>query len=706
MPRAAKRQKEEFRLKLQPKLQMIKNGSSVVNAIRSEQCAALAVTREATLKSVPEMRKQDAVPVRRKDLPKSARRGRQKRVPSDIEVSVFVQTSELPGAPTEKISPRERARQKKASESFRKSFNISARRANLAIGRLKLSSLQRLSKRAEVAYVEIGQTLTHPRPRLSTDAVQAPDKSARRFDLAGRHRGGKDVLIGLIDVEGFDWAHPDFLDSEGKTRFVRIWDQGGDARPSPSAHPPFNYGAEFTQQHLNAALSAAPSVLVPPQQLEPQSQMAEASHGTHVASIAAGNSGICHNAKIAAVLISLPREDFDRRKSFYDSTRIAHAVDYLLELGKSLGLPVSINISLGTNGHAHDGSSAVSRWIDAALTMPGRCVSVAAGNAGQERGEIETDWGYVLGRVHTKGQIPARGLTRDIEWVVVGNGIADLSENEMEIWYSPQDRFAVSLRPPNSSEFIGPFEPGQLTENQQLPDGSFFSIYNELYHPANGCNYISLYLSPFLSASGIVGVPAGTWVVRLHGIEVRDGNYHAWIERDDPVRIGPIGPREAWRFPSFYSESSNVDESSISSLACGHNIIGVANLDEARERINITSSQGPTRDARTKPDVAAPGTEIVAARGFAGPDNLWVAMTGTSMAAPYVAGVAGLMLAVEPRLTAAQIIGIMQRTAQPLPGADFHWRNDAGFGAIQPNACLVEANRVNKRDDRTPRKPQ
>jgi subtilisin family serine protease len=57
-------------------------------------------------------------------------------------------------------------------------------------------------------------------------------------------------------------------------------------------------------------------------------------------------------------------------------------------------------------------------------------------------------------------------------------------------------------------------------------------------------------------------------------------------------------------------------------------------------------------------------------------------MTGTSMASPYVAGVIGLMLAAEPTLTAAQILGIIKATARPLPGATYQWVNDLGFGVI------------------------
>lgn len=113
----------------------------------------------------------------------------------------------------------------------------------------------------------------------------------------------------------------------------------------------------------------------------------------------------------------------------------------------------------------------------------------------------------------------------------------------------------------------------------------------------------------------------------------------------------------------------------------------------------MTSSQGPTRDNRQKPDIAAPGTDVVAARGFSADDELWTSMTGTSMASPYVAGVVGLMLAANHKLTAAQCNGILQRTSRPLPGASYSWKNDAGFGQIDPEAAIDEAIRCNDRFD-------
>lgn len=681
---------KEFR-KLQPKLRVIANGSAKVNAIRAEQCGAVIVAiGEEKLLSQPAVAiSDDACPVKADDLAKSAKRGSLKELAPNILTNVFLQTT-------------------KTANNLKGLPDKSAKKANLATATVTVAQLRELAENPNVSYIEVGSNVTAPTPEVSKKKVDEPLLNRWRYGSAEKHGHGKGVLVGIVDVQGFDFSHPDFLDSSGKTRFIRIWDQGGANRPSPhrsnstAYSDAFDYGSEILKENLDAALANAGGFGLPAYELEPQSQMDESSHGTHVASIAAGNHGVCSQAVIAGVVIALGTGDDDRRRSFYDSTRLAHAVDYLINLAEEIDAKaVVINISLGTNGHAHDGSSSLSRWIDSSMTVPGRCVCVAAGNAGQEVAQFEGDAGYVMGRIHTSGKIPARGLDSDIEWLVVGNGLADISENELEIWYSSQDSFAVSVRPPGMN-WIGPIEPRQYVENKQLPDKSFVSIYNELYHPANGSNYISVYLSPFFHESGIVGVRAGQWTVRLHGREVRDGKFHGWIERDDPRRLGRVGEKkEAWMFPSFFTEKSMVDDSSVSSLACGHRILSVANLDEAKELINVTSSQGPTRDGRFKPDVAAPGTDIVAANGFGGAENRWIAMTGTSMACPFVAGVAGLMLAVEPKLTAAQIEGIVQSTARPLPGGNFSWLNSAGFGRLDAESCLQEAAAINHREDKT-----
>ncbi len=667
--------------KIHPKLRMIANGSELVNVVRAEHCAALSAGASPLVEEAEVSRGVGAAPVDQSQVAEDLTAQDLGPIPERVVANVFVYTAETGKEPDVLME--------------------TGRRSNLRTAKVPLSGLREMVEPDEISFVELGEPLSMPTPEVTDTSPQEPKYEERRVACPAVHKDGEGVLVGIIDCQGFDFAHPDFIGEDGKTRWLAIWDQGGRSSGGSSSGSRVPYGRELTKKQMDRAIDKAGDYYVPPQDLEPQSQMVPGSHGTHVASIAAGKSGVCRKAMIAGVLISLSDDDMARRKSFYDSTCLAHAVEYLIALAEEHKMPVSINISLGTNGHAHDGSAAISRWIDSALSVPGRSVCVSAGNAGQEEAEHDGDIGWIMGRIHTAGRIPSRKLVSDIDWLVVGNGIADISENELEIWYGPQDRFSVLVRPPGG-DWIGPVKPRECLENQQLKDRTFLSVYNEVYHPANGSNYISVYLSPFLRSPGAVGVRSGSWLVRLQGDDVRAGEYHGWIERDDPRPIGRLGDSQtAWSFPSFFSERSNVDDHSVNSLCCGHNVVSVANLDEAAEKINKTSSQGPTRDGRSKPDIAAPGTDIVAAKGFAGPNDLWVSMSGTSMASPHVAGVIGLMLAVERKLTSAQILGILRRTGQPLPGADYAWCNAAGFGRIEPEACLEEARDVNKRPDLT-----
>jgi subtilisin family serine protease len=691
--------------KLHPWLRIVRNGDRVVNAVRSDASTRVACTaplREKGVQAAPvhQLLAQQSSDVPRLSehvqassgkLPKRSKL-RQRDEAEDAFVNVFIEFFPEPqgstGGPGKEMERVMKMIEDRQPASAGKIPGAAVTRRNFLCATVPIPMLDELDRDPAIAFVHPSEPLKLDRPEV-TSVSRDKKVPSKAIGSAKKYGRGEAVLIGIIDVGGFDFAHPDFLDEKGKTRFVAIWDQGGDFRDPPQRFP---YGSEFRQDQLNAAIAAAKPGLPPASWIERQSQLQPGSHGTHVASIAAGNSGVCPKAKIAAVLIDVPTIADDvarRRATFSDSSRITHAVEYLLGIAEELKLPIAINISLGTNGGSHDGSGGVSRWLDAYLATPGRAICVAAGNAGQEKSQDQGDLGWIMGRIHTSGQIPARGLEAELEWTVVGDGLEDFSENELEIWYGAQDRFTVSVKPPDAAHWIV-VKPQEYVENRRLTDGVTVSIYNELYYPTNGSNYIAIYLSPNLDPVYFRGVTRGIWRVRLQGEDIRDGHFDAWIERDDPMEIGREGGRRMFLFPSFFTEKSYVDSHSITSLACGFRVIAVANLDEARQRINVSSSQGPTRDGRCKPEIAAPGTNITAANGFSGEER-WITMSGTSMATPYVTGVVGLMLAANPSLTSAQCQGILQRTARPLPGASYKWANDLGFGVIHPAAAIEEA---------------
>lgn len=99
------------------------------------------------------------------------------------------------------------------------------------------------------------------------------------------------------------------------------------------------------------------------------------------------------------------------------------------------------------------------------------------------------------------------------------------------------------------------------------------------------------------------------------------------------------------------------------------------------------SSRGPTADGRVKPDLAAPGVNISAPAANTG--NQYRAMSGTSMASPFVAGVAALMLQATAGLTPVQIKQMLVSTTEdwgPL-GPD----NEYGAGRLDGYAAVQAA---------------
>lgn len=119
--------------------------------------------------------------------------------------------------------------------------------------------------------------------------------------------------------------------------------------------------------------------------------------------------------------------------------------------------------------------------------------------------------------------------------------------------------------------------------------------------------------------------------------------------------------------------------------------ITVGALDDAGtpqtwdDRIHPGSSSGPTRFGRVpKPDLVAPGVGILAPRApggsrVRGKPGLgdYVALAGTSQAAPMVAGAAALLLQANPELSHHQIKEILTESADPLPGVS-NYRQGSG----------------------------
>jgi serine protease AprX len=102
------------------------------------------------------------------------------------------------------------------------------------------------------------------------------------------------------------------------------------------------------------------------------------------------------------------------------------------------------------------------------------------------------------------------------------------------------------------------------------------------------------------------------------------------------------------------------------------------------------SSRGPTKDGRTKPDICAPGKDIISCRAAGIGEKkaigkYYISMSGTSMACPMVAGSIALMVQKDPSLTPQKAKELLENTAKH--GNKFPNCN-SGYGRVNVRSAI------------------
>ena len=121
------------------------------------------------------------------------------------------------------------------------------------------------------------------------------------------------------------------------------------------------------------------------------------------------------------------------------------------------------------------------------------------------------------------------------------------------------------------------------------------------------------------------------------------------------------------------------------------------------------SSRGLSGSPNTYPDISAPGDAIIAPCRLTLPvcvtgtngSNEYATLSGTSMAAPHIAGIVAQMLQANPNLTPAQVEDILEDTARPITTCAAYHADpanpttgtsfDKGHGLVDAEAAVAEA---------------
>ena len=459
---------------------------------------------------------------------------------------------------------------------------------------------------------------------------------------------GKDVLIGITDW-GFDYDHPMFMDTTLTTSRVRAaWDHFKTEGNQPS----MGYGVEYiTPTELDDANSDTASTYYD-----------YATHGSHVAGIAGGSGAGLQHRGVA----------FEAEYLFnsvqLDVGSVIDAFTWMKGIADSDNKRLVINMSwglyyLGTM----DGTSLISQAINN-LSNQGVVFVTSAGN----NGSVD---------LHLKKEFNNDSISTRIGFYSY-SAHAFMWGQSISMWGEPNNPFSAQLEVYDASNnLLG------LTNvyNTQLNNGYHDSIlvlgtdtvfYNytvDQAHPQNQRPHIRMRVKNTNTSYRVVlssFAPTGT--------------VHYWNVVELSNGVGN------WGMP-FYSFGVNgVSGDSHYSLgepSCTESAITVAahRSENISGSGNVTvgilasfSSEGPTYDERIKPDISAPGVNVissinsyttrnynsVASTNFNGRTYHFAAFSGTSMSSPATAGVVALMLEANPLLSPSQVRNILKLTAR------------------------------------------
>jgi subtilisin family serine protease len=449
---------------------------------------------------------------------------------------------------------------------------------------------------------------------------------------------GTGVVIGVMDT-GIDFTHPDFLDSLGKTRVKFLWDQ---TLPFSIFTPvEYKYGQAWDKVQIDSGLAV----------------LTTDGHGTHVAGIAASNGKAVNNYKGVAPKADLVIVKVDLNST--SSTIVADAVDFIYTKAQLLGEPCVINASIGNYFGSHDGKDLQAQFINNLIDLKnGRAFVASAGNKGDSRIHL----GYTV--------------TADTNFTYFSKS----GSIYMEIWGDTATfkniKFAVGVdqwSPVYSKRAQTPFKSikenlGIYKADTLLKNGKRIGIV-ECYGDLIGATYCMAYYILPDSASY-------KWKLQATG----SGKFDLWSFD----MISSNLPSSKVMKDSVFHKSPDLNQTIVSSYQCLDNVITVGNYVNRRSYVDYnhqlyyaketvgkrhsSSSCGPTRDGRLKPDISSPGDMTIASLVqslrpiyIAGqpsaitPEGFHVRDGGTSSAGPGVAGIAALYLQQNPTATAIEV---------------------------------------------------
>ena len=510
---------------------------------------------------------------------------------------------------------------------------------------------------------------------------------------------GTGVIIGMIDT-GYDYQHTAFrrADDTSRSRIVRVYDPNNTTGHPAIVDNNVLEGSIFMYEQIDT--------LTCDSKYE--------THGTNTTGMAAGRNvnGYGGTAPGAEIVLCTSRN----LHGGISELEVINCIKYIYAYADSVGKPCVLNISMSNRFGAHDGQDRVSKAI-AQCVGPGRIAVVAAGNNGSESGysygpalvdkphsmligyyNFNADESYYYENTWLTAWVRDKNVrpiiqfhildkqTNHIVWEseLISSYKKYLAAAEFKDYFTGSGGYVsglVALNPTNIKfEATCEFKNLKCTSYVVDAEGKITSRYQigvSIYPPAvtNSNLRDSCYID--------------SWICTANG---RFSTYTQPIYRDN---INEAGDTVTEQLNNFYSSHNSL--CSMGTFAVSDSVISVGSFYGRNNYYslandstyfvhyaivgrysNFTSYQypgyGPT--GKALPTVMAPGDYVVTPGNNLGLTltsngtavmqqgrNFWSIMSGTSMAAPAVAGIIAQWLQINPRLSPSQVKDIIAQTA-------------------------------------------
>ena len=404
---------------------------------------------------------------------------------------------------------------------------------------------------------------------------------------------GKDIIIAIID-SGINYLHPDFIKSDNTTKIISIWDQESTLKPPPEG---YLFGSEFTREEINEYIKRNDSSL----------SVDNIGTGTIAAGIAAGlgrgNSsydGVAVDAELVVIKLKSYKDTFAKGKINYEESDFLAGIKYALEVADRENKRMIINLTVGGRSTSGIEVSMLDSFED--LGGSGRIVVCGAGNEGN------TD-------IHYSGNIQMADKSQDI--------IIQVGE---------QVNLDITLCP------IGPDKIGAAIIS---PGGEMSYVINYTPEPfvyrgrfnLEDTSYEMRYIYPCIKSGNemlditLKNIKPGIWTLRIFPEFIINGNYNVYLPNKNL-----ISPQ------TRFTDSSS--DATITLFGVIKKVITVGAYNDRTDSLWIGSSKGSVVKRQIKPDIVAPGVDII------GPyqNDAYNTATGTGVSSSVVAGIVAIMM--------------------------------------------------------------